>query len=175
MKENEPYIDDDCLIKDDYYNNIKETIKCEYCNQILKQPKKCKECMKSFCDKCTKNLQKKKDKKKHNCKKAKYADNINAIKIMSKLKYLCRNCKSEINKEDIENHLKEGCEENEHPSGFMDCIFRKKSLRKLNEEEIKTLNDKEKNYISGKIIIINNIFCFSNIIGKRSCWKVVIN
>ena len=35
MKENEPYIDDDCLIEDDYYNNVKDTIKCEYCKQIL--------------------------------------------------------------------------------------------------------------------------------------------
>ena len=178
MKENEPYIDDDCLIEDEYYNNVKDTIKCEYCKQILKQPMMCKECMKTFCNKCTKNSQKKKDKKDkkgHNCKKAKYTDNITANKIMSKLKYLCKNCKNEIKKEDIENHLKEGCETNENPSGFLDCIFRKKALRQLNQEEIKALNNKKKNHLSGKIINIINIFCFSSFIRKSFCRKVIIN
>ena len=40
MKENYideiyPYIDDDCLIEDELYKDIKDTIKCKYCNEIL--------------------------------------------------------------------------------------------------------------------------------------------
>ena len=157
MKENllnEPYIDDDCLIEDDFYNNIKDIIKCQYCYQILKEPMMCNVCTESFCNNCVKKMQKKKSKN-HTCKKAKYVKNLNVIKAMSKLKYLCRNCKNEITKADIENHLKNGCEKNENPSKLLDSLYRKKLLIKLNKDEIRKLGEKNENinHISSKIFI----------------------
>ena len=162
-----PYIDDDCLIEDEVYNAIKDTIKCQYCHQILKNPVMCNICCEAFCNNCVKKMQKDK-KNRHKCKRAKYIKNQNIIKTMGKLKYLCKNCKNEIKQEDIENHLKDGCERNVNPSKLMDCIFRKKLLTKLNKEELKKLKDEKKkiHHITSKIFIINNIICFSNIIGK---------
>ena len=172
MKENDidelyPYIDDDCLIEDEFYNGIKDLIKCQYCNEMLKEPMMCNVCCDTFCNKCINKMQK--DKKNgHKCKKAKYVKNQNIIKTMGKLKYLCKNCKYEIKKEDIENHLKKGCEKNENPTKLMDCIFRKKSLIQLKDEEIKKLKEEKTKiyHISSKIFIIYNILCFSYFIGK---------
>ena len=56
----------------------------------------------------------------------------------------------------------------------MNAIYRKASLKKLNSEEIKKLSGKKVNHISGKIIFIINLF-YSNIIGKRKCWKIILN
>ena len=116
----------------------------------------------------------KKDKKnQHKCKKAKYVENENMIKTMGKLKYLCNNCKHEIKKEDIENHLKEGCERNENTTKLMDCIFRKKSLTKIDQEEVKKLTDKKTKieHISSKIFLFI-IFSFLVILlGRASVGK----
>ena len=177
MKENYideiyPYIDDDCLIEDELYKDIKDTIKCKYCNEILKEPMMCIVCGESFCNNCIKKMQKDK-KNSHKCKKAKYVKNQNTIKLMGKLKYLCKNCKYEIKKEDIENHLKEGCEKNENPSKLMDCIFRKKSLTKLKQEEIKKLEDKKTNmyHISSKIFIIIIFSALVILLGRANVGK----
>ena len=147
-----PYIDDDCLIEDEFYNDIKEMIECKLCQKLLKTPMMCNVCGSAFCNNCVKKMQKKKDKS-HKCKKAKYIENKNVIKMMNKLKYLCRNCKNEVKKEDIENHLKRGCEKLENPTRLMDSIYKKKLLTKLNKDEINKLSEnKEKvNHLSGKI------------------------
>ena len=123
-----PYIDDDCLIEDEFYNDIKEMIECKLCQKLLKTPMMCNVCGSAFCNNCVKKMQKKKDKS-HKCKKAKYIENKNVIKMMSKLKYLCRNCKNEVKKEDIENHLKQGCEKLENPTRLMDSIYKKNCLQ----------------------------------------------
>ena len=148
----EPYFDDDCLIENEYYNDIKDIIKCNYCSQILKEPMICLSCQLPFCKKCTKNAAKKKNIY-HKCKKPKYDENKNVINTMAKLKYLCKNCKMEIKKENIEEHLKVGCEKNENETKYMDAIRRKKSLTKLSKEEIRNLGlrNKRMNHISGKI------------------------
>ena len=147
-----PYIDDDCLIEDEFYNDIKEMIECKLCQKLLKTPMMCNVCGSAFCNNCVKKMQKKKDKN-HKCKKAKYIENKNVIKMMNKLKYLCRNCKNEIKKEDIKNHLKQGCEKLENPTRLMDSIYKKKLITKLNKDEINKLSEnKEKvNHLSGKI------------------------
>ena len=151
IDDEESYFNDDCLIEDEYYNNVQELIKCKYCDQILKEPMMCQSCQLAFCKNCTKKASKKNNKY-HTCKKPKYVENKNVIKTLGKLKYLCKNCKIEVKKEDIEEHLKEGCEKNENETKYMDAIMRKKTLTKINKEEIKQLglNDKKMNHISGK-------------------------
>ena len=38
------YFTDDCLIEDEYYNGIKDLIKCKFCHKILKDPMMCNDC-----------------------------------------------------------------------------------------------------------------------------------
>ena len=86
----------------------------------------------------------------HKCENPKYAKSKQTIEILGKLKYLCKNCKKEIYQAYIEDHLKEGCIKNDKPIKLIDEIYRKKSLKKLNDDEIKKLPGKNINHISGK-------------------------
>ena len=133
----------------------------------------CMECQSSFCKKCTEEM-KNEIINNHKCENPNYLNNKNAIDLLGKLNYQCKNCKMDIKKKDIENHLKEGCIKNKNPVKLMNAIYRKASLKKLNSEEIKKLSGKKVNHISGKIIFIINLF-YSNIIGKRKCWKIILN
>ena len=155
MKENKKedinsYFDENSLIEDDYYNNIKNLIKCKYCNKILKEPMMCKECLGSFCKNCIDEL----GKDNHKCKSPVYIENTNAKSLLGTLKYLCKNCKSEIKGSDIENHLKEGCISNRNMSKLFDAIYRKEKLRKLSPDEIKRLSNENfsVNHISCKFV-----------------------
>jgi hypothetical protein len=177
MKENVKdnlYFDEDCLIEDDYYRSIKSMIICGFCNKTLKEPMMCSQCQGGFCKACTEKFKKKNDK--HKCKKPKYKPYLNISSILGKIKYLCKNCKYEIKQEDIENHLKNGCEKNENPTKLLGVTYKKNLLKKLNEEEKSKLSENSGNvsHISGKI---NNliIFLFSSIIGKKWCWKIFVN
>ena len=46
------YFDDDCLIEDDYYNSVKNLIKCNFCNKILQEPMMCLDCQSALCKNC---------------------------------------------------------------------------------------------------------------------------
>ena len=153
MKENQKeditsYFDENSLLEDDYYNNIKNLIKCKYCNKILKEPMMCRECLGTFCLNCIEEL----GKDNHKCESPVYIENTNAKSLLGTLKYLCKNCKNEIKGKDIENHLKDGCKKNLNPSKLMDAIYRKEKLRKLSPGEIKKLSDENTkvNHISSK-------------------------
>ena len=152
MKENQKedinsYFDENSLIEDDYYNNIKNLIKCKYCNKILKEPLMCRECLDAFCKNCIDEL----GKDNHKCESPVYIENTNAKDLLGTLKYLCKNCKSEVKGKDIENHLKEGCIENRNMSKLFDAIYRKEKLRKLSLDEIKRLSNEKFN--------VNHISC----------------
>lgn len=137
----EQYFDENNPIEDDYYKGIKNLIQCKYCNKILKDPMMCKECQGAFCNNCIDEL----NRNNHKCKKPSYDKNKSAISLLKNVKYLCNNCKSEIKQENIETHLKEKCVKNENPTKLMDEIFRKKTLQKLNQDEITKLSDEKDN------------------------------
>jgi len=135
-----PYFDENSPIEDEYYKGIKNLVVCNYCNKILKNPMMCIECQGAFCQKCTDEL----TDENHKCKKPTYSKNQGAIALLKNLKYLCNNCKNEIKQENIEAHLNEGCAKNENPTKLMDEIFRKKTLQKLTQDEIKKLSEEKK-------------------------------
>ena len=172
------YFDDDCLIEDDYYRSIKDLIKCNFCHKILHEPMMCLDCQAAFCKNCKDEL----ENINHKCEKPSYVQNKSAISLIGQLKYLCKNCKSEIKEIDIENHLKEDCLKNENPSKLINAIYRKKALKKLNRQEIKSISEQNKkvNHISGKknkilIFITFSSFYFSNIIRKRWSWEIILS
>lgn len=144
------YFDEDSLIENEYYKGIHNLIICTICNQIFKEPMMCNKCQKTFCKKCLNEV----DKENHQCENPEYMESINANNLLLNLKYLCKNCKKEIRKGDIEAHLKENCIKNENPDKLMDSIFRKYSLRKLTNDEIKEIpkHKKNVNHITGKLL-----------------------
>jgi len=161
-----PYFDENSPIEDEYYKGIKNLVVCNYCNKILKNPMMCIECQGAFCQKCTDEL----TDENHKCKKPTYSKNQGAIALLKNLKYLCNNCKNEIKQENIEAHLNEGCAKNENPTKLMDEIFRKKTLQKLTQDEIKKLSEEKKKVNHLTLILLGPIS-----VGKSSLINTFIS
>ena len=141
------YFSEDCLVKNDLYNTVKDLIICQKCNKIYKNPLMCSNCEETFCQKCINNKSK--------CGKCSqeniiYKENIEKKQILSNLKYKCKNCLEEINQKDINSHLKLNCEhkEKEIRKTLHEIYTTKKTFKKLSQKEVKKLTDKnEKIYI----------------------------
>ena len=160
--ENEKYITDDCIVENELYKAFKDKIKCDLCNNILKEPIICKNCQKNYCKACIDQWKKKHKKKCPNdCKKAKFDKSSDRASILEMLTFLCRNCKEEIKYKDVESHLKSGCKEVKNTSTLFDFIYRKKKLKKLTSNDAANAKKERHkiNHISSKIkylILINS-------------------
>ena len=150
---NEEYIDDDCLIKDENYLTFKSLMECFICKKILKNPMICLNCQTNFCKNCIEKWCEDFSKCPKNCEEPKYKVNNDKLALLSMLKFKCRNCKNEIKYNEIKSHLDLGCGKNIEENRLCDVIYKKKKLKKLTSEEIKSVTgqNKEINYITSKI------------------------
>ena len=146
------YINDDCLIKDENYLTFKPLIICNICNQILKNPMMCVKCQSNFCKTCIEKWSENYAKCPKNCENPNYKKNNDKIALLSLLKFKCKNCKSEVKYNDVQSHLNEGCSKNENENKLSKIIYKKKKLKKLSNDEIKNLknNNKQINHLTSK-------------------------
>lgn len=157
------YFSEDCIVKDQIYNSIKQSIICPICQNIFQNPLICSNCSTSFCQKCIKNKT-----KCENCSKenAQYKESISKNQLLSSLKYKCRNCLEEVNRKDIEEHLKSNCQNNreEKKKTLHEQYTSKKELKRFSAKELeKKLDKNEQIYIlKSKKIKYNFLFLFSN-------------
>ena len=114
------YIVDDCVIKDDSYNLIKDIILCQNCKKILREPQICLFCQNICCKNCV---------KKDCCENPNYIASKDKAQTLSILKFLCKNCYKEINYNDVESHLKEGCKQVKNPPKLIELIYNKKKKK----------------------------------------------
>ena len=150
--DNEPYITDECIIDDDTYREIKDLIKCNKCNKILKEPMLCKSCQTTYCKSCIEDWSQNYNHCPNNCENPEYVKSIDKSALLSTLKFLCNNCKEEVKYNNVESHLKLGCQTNQTTSKLFQTITKKKKLRKLTSEEVQRVKDEgEKiNHLSSK-------------------------
>ena len=167
----ESYFDENSLIENEYYNGIKDSIKCKYCNNILKEPMMCEKCQGAYCKKCTEGIL---NEIHHKCENPSYIENKLAKTLLGNLKYLCKNCKREIKQSDIEKHLKTKCVKNDNPSKYIDELYRKQKLIKLDSDEIKKIPGNKMNHISGKKLLFIFLY-YSNIIREIQCRKIFLS
>ena len=147
---NSDYFPEDSVVKDKIYILMKDTITCEVCSKILKEPMMCQFCQKTYCKKCLKKWVKTCPNK---CKKPKYVKNISANDILSKLTYECQNCGKQIKSQDIKSHLDSNCAKISNlPKTLAEEFKSKKKLLKLTSEETAKLTKKgyEISYLSSK-------------------------
>ena len=144
------YITDDCVIKDQNFTAFEQLIHCIFCKKILRSPMMCKSCQKVFCKKCMDKYRQSVEK----CKNPEYVVNTDKSAILSMISFLCKNCKCEIKYNDVESHLKSGCKSNldEKTSQLINAFTKKRKLTKLNEKEISNITEQGKsiNRITGK-------------------------
>ena len=152
MKEKkEKYITEDNLIEDQTYLGIKNLIRCPKCNNIYKNPMQCNKCQKIFCKKCINDSLENKNICPNNCTDPNFQESEDKNCLLSLLKFLCKNCQHEINYNDVESHLNNGCATNAVETKLFYEIFAKKKLKKIKEDEINKLKGKEVNHLSSKL------------------------
>ena len=149
LKKEEKFLDN-FIIEDGYYIGIKDLILCPLCSKILKEPYICNECQKVYCKKCLE-----KDYRLKICPEnkiqTKFSPDVNSNRLISNLKYRCRNCLEIVVQSDIKTHLESNCRKAERvkkEKTLSEIINKKKELIKLSLNEVK--NKIVDNTISGK-------------------------
>ena len=144
------YFSDDCVVEDTLYISLKDLITCPLCSKILKEPYICNECQKVYCKKCLE-----KDYRLKICPEkkiqTKFSPDVNSNRLISNLKYRCRNCLEIVVQSDIKTHLESNCRKAERvkkEKTLSEIIQTKKELIKLSLNEVK--NKIVDNTISGK-------------------------
>ena len=133
-----PYIDDDCIIKDETFLEIKSLITCDICKKILKDPVMCSNCQKVFCKAC---IDERGECTKTGCLGNRLEKSVDKSVMLGLIKYCCKNCKEVVKYNDVEKHLQAGCTFREKEITLADCINKKRELIKLTKEEIKSARD----------------------------------
>ena len=146
----EEYFSDDFIIEDGYYIGIKDLILCPLCSKIFEDPYMCNDCQKVYCKKC---LEKDYQLKicPNNKIKTKFSPDINSNRLISNIKYRCRNCLNIIEQSNIKTHLESNCKKAERikkEKTLAEIIQTKKELIKLSLKEVE--NKIIDNTISGK-------------------------
>jgi len=104
MESNEPLFKEDEIHNKQYYEGIKDLIKCSICLDIVKNPVQCNKCQNCFCLLCVKKL----TKCPLRCESSKFIPSLICKSLLSNLTIKCR-CKKEIGYDFIEKHKREEC------------------------------------------------------------------
>lgn len=159
--EKEDYFSDDCIVKNELYNSLKSLLTCPLCNNIYKDPLICSNCQSVYCQKCLDNYSKKRDCP--NCKNNKFSKSILKNELLSKIKYKCKNCKEEVENDNIKAHLESNCEKKEDKEKTLAEEYKtKKALIKLSPKEMAKIDKKTVNHFTSKLF--NNIIKISIVI-----------
>ena len=97
-------LNEDNLIKDEFYQAFKESIICPICNEILLEPMMCMNCQNVFCKDCIETWKKKDNKCPFRCENPIYKMSNEKNSILFNLKFECENCGEIFNYQNILNH-----------------------------------------------------------------------
>ena len=116
---------------------IEESSKCLICDYILFEPVQCLECDNCFCQSCiNKWLVKNKDCPLR-CKNPKYKGNRYINKVLSVLKFKCRNgCNTSIKYEDIKKHYKEDCKKLDFKKNYKELLKKYNDLKLIMKNKV---------------------------------------
>ena len=136
------------VIKDDYFNSVKEEVTCTICLDIKIDPVMCSKCQNSFCSNCIKNWEKQSSECPFKCQFPSYTPARIIKNLVSKLNFKCKNgCNEIIPFEKLKIHNEEECKKLDYKQKYENLLV------KYNE-----LAREKKNLIN----VNNNITSFSN-------------
>ena len=118
------YINEENLIKDEIYQELEGSIICIICLDIIIEQIMCMKCQHVYCTKCIQNWSKINNKCPNRCQNPNYKICLSIGKLLSKLFFNCKYCKSIINFYDMKKHFLSKCklgkniDNNEEPYSF---------------------------------------------------------
>ena len=135
MVELEDYINDNTVVKDSFYESIKDSIICPICLDLMIKPFMCMNCLNNYCRRCIGYWSNVKDCCPNRCQNTEYKSCLFIEKLLAKLKFTCKDCYSVINYEQMERHILSKCDTIEVNNLIDKSSYSKKGiLRKINKK-----------------------------------------
>ena len=130
-------INEENIINKEFYKTLSVGISliCPICKNILKEPLFCLDCQNSFCKICITNWKQNNDTCPFRCKNPKFQKNNIISKILSLLKFKCKNgCGEEIMYDKLNEHYTEKCKKIDFKNMYLNL------LNKFKEIQINNIN-----------------------------------
>ena len=147
MVELEDYINDSTVVKDSFYESIKDSIICPICLDLMIKPFMCMNCLNNYCRRCIGYWSNVKNCCPNRCQNTEYKSCLFIEKLLAKLKFTCKNCYSVVNYEQMERHILSKCgtievnnlidNNSDSKNGIFRKINKKKEIQKKINEQIK--------------------------------------
>ena len=102
----EYYLDEEDIINKNYYEQIKEMIKCIICFNIIEDPVQCSICKYHFCKECIIKLAR----CPMGCQNYEIIPGTSCNELLSGIKIKCNKCGEEVNYDNIKKHKEEDCQ-----------------------------------------------------------------
>ena len=102
------YINEENIINDEWYRSNQDSIICQICKNIIIEPTMCIHCKCVYCRACINRWRLIDAKCPLRCVNPNYKISQDMCKILSKLKFKCKNCNKIFNYKKIKNHFS-GC------------------------------------------------------------------
>ena len=121
----------DYVVKDDFFNSVKDEVTCSICLDIKIDPMMCNKCQNSYCANCINNWQKQSSSCPFKCQYPSYASSRIVKNLICKLNFKCKNgCNEIIPFEKLKTHYEFECTK---------LDYKEKYEKLLNRREIKHL------------------------------------
>ena len=125
----------DYIIKDDFFNSVKEEVTCSICLDIKIDPVMCVKCQNSYCSKCIRDWQSKSGLCPFQCESPQYNTARVVKNLVCKLNFRCKNgCDKIIPFEKIQTHNEFECEKINFREKYQKLIDKYNVLLEQNKE-----------------------------------------
>ena len=146
------------VVKDDYFNSVKEEVTCTICLDIKLEPMMCSKCQNSYCANCIKKWENQSSLCPFKCQNPSYTSARIIKNLVSKLNFKCKNgCNEIIPFDRLKTHQEFECSKLDYKDKYEKLLVKYKQLEleKKHLEEI--VNSGNNNNIINNNIINNNI------------------
>ena len=109
MEQLENYINEKNVVNQEFYNEIKDSIICPICKDLMINPMMCMNCQNCFCKKCIQNWASINKRCPNRCQNPGYKRSIQINQLLSKLKIKCIRCNSTFNYDEMIKHFYSKC------------------------------------------------------------------
>ena len=129
------YINEKNIIKDEIYNSIKNSITCIICFDIIYEPMMCMKCQGVYCKDCINKWSKEDKKCPNRCINPNYKNSIQISQLLTKIKFECEKCHSEIYYNEMEKHYFSKCKLGKSTDINIEKTLSFKNFRKLDDTD----------------------------------------
>ena len=125
----------DYVIKDEFFNSVKDEVICSICFDIKVDPIMCTNCQNSYCSKCIKSWNSKSFKCPFQCDSPKYNVARVVKNLICKLNFRCKNgCDKIIPFEKVDSHNEFECEKIDFKEKYQKLVSKYNELLEQNKE-----------------------------------------